>query len=70
MLKNVEADTPKGKHVVDPPRDGIEAYRNVVNAVNAVNAVNGKDALLATTPPDEDKPRRAAAAGAARSDRP
>jgi hypothetical protein len=36
-LKNVEADTPKGKHVVDPPRDGIGAHRIAVNAVNAAN---------------------------------
>jgi hypothetical protein len=58
MLKNAEADTPKRKHRVDPPRNEIEAYRNVVNVVNAVN---GMDALLTTTSPDADKLQRAAA---------
>jgi hypothetical protein len=64
MLKNAEADTPKRKHRVDPPRDGIEAYRNVVNVVNAVN---GTEALLSTTSPDKDKPRMAV--GVARVER-
>jgi hypothetical protein len=70
MLKNVEADTPEGKHVVDPPRAGIEAYGS---PVNVVNAVNGKDDLLATTAPDAGRPRGAAGAaavGAARTNRP
>jgi hypothetical protein len=69
MLKNAEAGTPKRKHRVDPPRDGIEAY-SYGNAVNVVNAVNGMEALLTTTPPDAGKPQRAAAVGVARSDRP
>ena len=56
MLTNVGADTPKRELSVDPPRDGIGAYRIVVNAVNAVNAVNGKDILLTTTAPDADNP--------------
>jgi hypothetical protein len=64
MLKNAEADTPKRKHRVDPPRNGIEAHRNVVNAVN------GMEALLTTIFPDADKPQRAATAEVARSDRP
>jgi hypothetical protein len=65
-LKNVEADAPKRKHRLDPPRDGIEAYRNVVNVVNAVNAM---ETLLTTTSPDVDKPQRAAAAWVAVCDR-
>jgi hypothetical protein len=64
MLKNAEADTPKRKHCVDPPRNGIEAHRNVVNAVN------GMEALLATTFPDADKPQRAAPVEMTRSDWP
>jgi hypothetical protein len=59
-LKNVEADTPEGKHLVDPPRAGIEAYGS---PVNVVNAVNGKDAPLSTTAPDACGPRGAAAVG-------
>jgi hypothetical protein len=43
------------------------SYRNVTNVVNAVNET---DALLTTTPPDADKPRRAAAAWVARDDWP
>jgi hypothetical protein len=67
MLKNVEADTPKRELSVDPPRDGIEAYRSIVNVVNAVN---GMEALLSTTPADKDKPQRAAAVEMTRGDWP
>ena len=67
MLKNVEADTPNGKHRVNPPHDGVEARTNVVNVVNAVN---GMEALLSTTSPDLDKPQRAEAVAVAREDRP
>jgi hypothetical protein len=67
MLKNAEADTPKRKHRVDSPRNGIEAHRNVVNVVNAVN---GMEALLTTTSPDADKPQRAVAVEVARGDWP
>jgi hypothetical protein len=66
MLKNAEADTPKRKHRVGPPRNEIEAYGNIVNVVNAVN---GTDALLTTTSPDEDKSQRAMAVEVARSGR-
>jgi hypothetical protein len=66
MLKNAEADTPKRKHRVDPPRNEIEAYRNVVNVVNVVN---GTDALLTTISPDEDKSQRATALEVTRADR-
>ena len=48
---------------VDPPRDGTQAYRNVVNVVNAVN---GMEALVSTTPPDAGKPHRAATVEVAR----
>lgn len=51
---------------VDPPRNRIEAHGSVVNVVDAVN---GMETLLATTLPDGDKPRRAAAVGVARSGR-
>jgi hypothetical protein len=67
MLKNAEADTPKRKHRVDPPRNEIEAYRNVVNVVNAVN---GTDVPLPTTSPDAEKPQRAVAVEVARGDWP
>ena len=67
MLKNVEADTPNGKHRVNPPHDGVEARTNVVNVVNAVN---GMEALLSTTSPEAGKPQRAAAVEVARDDWP
>jgi hypothetical protein len=67
MLKNAEADAPKRKHRVDPSRNEIEAYRNVVNVVNAVN---GMGVLLTTTSPDAHKPQRAAAVEVARTDWP
>jgi hypothetical protein len=64
---NVGADAPKRELSVDPLRDEIEAYRNVVNVVNAVNAM---EALLSTTPPDRDKLQKAASVKVEREDWP
>ena len=63
----LRADYQVGWQRIDPPRDGIEAYRNVVNVVNGVN---GMEALLSTTSPEAGKPQRAAAVEVARDDRP